>query len=251
MRIIKMKYFYGMRLRGFSPGCQPMEHFVERINSEAVSYHDVIIYDRPLPDEDVKHYSLTPVYGLEYSDNTGESFYDWFPTLEQVCLRITRELQNAYDRYCNEAPSADVTWVNRYLDCGNTAEVYVPGSDLFTRCEFSAPVESITSYIKKNQNAPVSIGKVIFRLTGVNCLDNEDVNRKVAYDDDEAYSYKERYAKAVKELEEDTKGMSIEDAYKYFKDNAEDDNANYYGNWVYVYTSKFNGKYLTFGVRMD
>lgn len=53
-----MKYFYGMRLRGFSPGCQP-EGAIERIDSE--EYHDIIVYDRMLLSEEVKHFSLTPL----------------------------------------------------------------------------------------------------------------------------------------------------------------------------------------------
>ena len=54
-----MKYKYGMRLRGFSIGCQPMNGFVERRDAECGSrYHDVIVYDRKLSDEEVSHYSL-------------------------------------------------------------------------------------------------------------------------------------------------------------------------------------------------
>ena len=111
-----MKYFYGMRLRGFSPGCQPMENFVNRIDSEVSTYHDVLVYEKPLSEEDIKHYSLVPVHGFEYTDNTGENFYDWFPSLEETCREIQHELEDIYDRYCKNYPEADVTWLNRYLD---------------------------------------------------------------------------------------------------------------------------------------
>ena len=54
------KFFYGMRLRGFSIGCQPKEGFVERIDPPMKwrNYWDIIIYDRRLTEEECKHYSL-------------------------------------------------------------------------------------------------------------------------------------------------------------------------------------------------
>ncbi|MCR5669651.1 MAG: hypothetical protein K6G10_01480 [Butyrivibrio sp.] len=54
-----MEYAYGMRLRGFSPGCQPMEGFVERRDSD--KFWDVIVYNRHLTDDEIRHYSLTPL----------------------------------------------------------------------------------------------------------------------------------------------------------------------------------------------
>lgn len=52
------KYFYGMRLRGFSPGCQPMEGLVGRIDDVSGKYHDILIYDRKLTDKEVRDYEL-------------------------------------------------------------------------------------------------------------------------------------------------------------------------------------------------
>lgn len=49
---------YGMRLRGFSIGCQPMKGFVKRIDDTTGNYHDILLYDRVLTDEEIKHYSL-------------------------------------------------------------------------------------------------------------------------------------------------------------------------------------------------
>lgn len=44
-----MKLFkYGMRLRGFSPGAQPKEHFVERRDDTTGLYHDIIVYSQRL-----------------------------------------------------------------------------------------------------------------------------------------------------------------------------------------------------------
>ncbi len=41
-------YKYGMRLRGFSIGCQPMIGLVRRENDPTGRYHDILIYSRPL-----------------------------------------------------------------------------------------------------------------------------------------------------------------------------------------------------------
>ena len=52
------RYYYGMRLRGFSPGCQPMNGLLDRIDSDMPRYHDVLIYDRPLTTDELKDYEL-------------------------------------------------------------------------------------------------------------------------------------------------------------------------------------------------
>ena len=51
-----MEYRYGMRLRGFSIGCQPKG--VIRCEDGGQKYWDIIVYDRELTDEEVRHYSL-------------------------------------------------------------------------------------------------------------------------------------------------------------------------------------------------
>lgn len=51
-------YKYGMRLRGFSIGCQPKEGFIRREDDQTGRYWDIIIYDRPLTDDETNHYSL-------------------------------------------------------------------------------------------------------------------------------------------------------------------------------------------------
>lgn len=53
-----MVYRYGMRLRGFSIGCQPMDGFIERIDSETDVYYDIVVYDRKLTDKEVRDYEL-------------------------------------------------------------------------------------------------------------------------------------------------------------------------------------------------
>ena len=50
------EYKYGMRRRGFSPGCQPKDGFVRREDSER--YWDVIVYNRELTEKETEQYEL-------------------------------------------------------------------------------------------------------------------------------------------------------------------------------------------------
>lgn len=52
------RYYYGMRLRGFSLGCQPIVGFVERFDDETNKYYDILVYDRPLLPTEVRDYGL-------------------------------------------------------------------------------------------------------------------------------------------------------------------------------------------------
>lgn len=56
-----MEYRYGMRMRGFSIGCQPKKGFVRREDDPSDKYYDIIVYDRPLTDEEVSGYELDEV----------------------------------------------------------------------------------------------------------------------------------------------------------------------------------------------
>ncbi len=51
-------YVYGMRLRGFSPGCQPKDGLLFRKDSPWKKYYDLLTYDRKLTDEELNHYDL-------------------------------------------------------------------------------------------------------------------------------------------------------------------------------------------------
>ena len=51
-------YKYGMRIRGFSIGAQPMEGFIRREESPYSRYWDILCYDRRLTDDELKHFSL-------------------------------------------------------------------------------------------------------------------------------------------------------------------------------------------------
>ncbi len=51
-------YDYGMRLRGFSPGCQPMKELLLVGDDPNGRYHDILSYARKLSDDDVTNYEL-------------------------------------------------------------------------------------------------------------------------------------------------------------------------------------------------
>lgn len=52
------EYRYGMRNRGFSPGCQPMKGFDHREDDPTGKYFDVLVYSRPLCEKEVMDYEL-------------------------------------------------------------------------------------------------------------------------------------------------------------------------------------------------
>lgn len=54
-------YLYGMRLRGFSPGCQPKQGLLWRQDDTTGLYWDIIVYDRPLTDEELRDYELDEI----------------------------------------------------------------------------------------------------------------------------------------------------------------------------------------------
>lgn len=54
-----MKYRYGMRLRGFSIGCQPSGVVSWKdTDKNETGYYSIIGYDRELTAEEMKNYSL-------------------------------------------------------------------------------------------------------------------------------------------------------------------------------------------------
>ena len=65
-----IEYYYGMRIRGFSPGCQPMDGFIERRDDWTGKYWDILAYDHELSKADCEHYSLEYI-AMEKSKNYG------------------------------------------------------------------------------------------------------------------------------------------------------------------------------------
>lgn len=64
-------YVYGMRLRGFSPGCQPMDG-LDAVMEGNKKYYNILIYNRELTDEEVRDYELDriPEEGDANANNT-------------------------------------------------------------------------------------------------------------------------------------------------------------------------------------
>lgn len=53
-----MEYKYGMRLRGFSPMCQPKDGFIRREDDTTGKYYDIIVYNRELTKKEIGDYEL-------------------------------------------------------------------------------------------------------------------------------------------------------------------------------------------------
>lgn len=56
----KREFYYGMRLRGYSPGCQP-KGVLRREDDTTGKYHDIIVYDRQLSADDIRDYELEEI----------------------------------------------------------------------------------------------------------------------------------------------------------------------------------------------
>lgn len=52
------KYKYGMRLRGFSLGCQPMEHLNDVRESDGDPYYSYLFYTEKLTEDQIRDYEL-------------------------------------------------------------------------------------------------------------------------------------------------------------------------------------------------
>ncbi len=63
-----MFYKYGMRLRGFSIGCQPTKNLWRVLDDKSGKYHNILIYTRPLNDHEQEEFEL---------DYLGEIGNDW------------------------------------------------------------------------------------------------------------------------------------------------------------------------------
>ena len=49
---------YGMRSRGYSIGCQPMNGLIKRHDDPTGTYYDILEYDRELTEDELFTYSL-------------------------------------------------------------------------------------------------------------------------------------------------------------------------------------------------
>lgn len=51
-------HVYGMRLRGFSPGAQPKDGWIETEEDPLGDYWNILVYNRKLTEEEAREYSL-------------------------------------------------------------------------------------------------------------------------------------------------------------------------------------------------
>ena len=51
-------FMYGMRLRPFSIGCQPMNGLIRVKDDKTGKYHDILVYNMPLEDRELEDYEL-------------------------------------------------------------------------------------------------------------------------------------------------------------------------------------------------
>lgn len=56
-----MEHRYGMRLRGFSPGCQPREGLLYGEDDISGKYWDILVYDRKLTEKELSEYDLEEI----------------------------------------------------------------------------------------------------------------------------------------------------------------------------------------------
>ena len=72
-------------------------------------------------------------YQYKIEDNNGDDAFCVCYSEEEALTEIESTMQTVWDLYCSMYPDKDVTWLNRYLDCGDTTEIYVPGTDEYTK----------------------------------------------------------------------------------------------------------------------
>lgn len=67
-----MEFRYGMRLRGFSIGCQPMNGFHRREDDVTGKYHDILVYGRQLTEQEVYACDLDELTWFALQETAGD-----------------------------------------------------------------------------------------------------------------------------------------------------------------------------------
>jgi hypothetical protein len=70
-----MVYKYGMRLRGFSIGCQPMNGLMLISDDPDHDYHDLLFYNHELTAKELDDFELDFIAALT-NEEYGELIYD-------------------------------------------------------------------------------------------------------------------------------------------------------------------------------
>ena len=69
-----MEFRYGMRLRGFSPGCQPMTGLIRREDDTTGKYHDILVYDGQLTEQEIKDYELDALTWFAAQEDSADAW---------------------------------------------------------------------------------------------------------------------------------------------------------------------------------
>lgn len=64
----KIKYRYGMRLRGASPGAQPRAGLLGIEEDPRGKYHNILVYSRRLTVEELKQYELDYLWREQWKE---------------------------------------------------------------------------------------------------------------------------------------------------------------------------------------
>lgn len=63
---------YGMRLRGYSIGCQPKKGLIDVLEPYDNNYYNVLVYDRELTESEMEDYELDFIMKNEKADSWEE-----------------------------------------------------------------------------------------------------------------------------------------------------------------------------------
>ena len=69
-----MEFKYGMRFRGFSIGCQPTTGFLRREDDITGKYHDIIVYDRQLTEQEITDYELDALTWFAVQEDSADAW---------------------------------------------------------------------------------------------------------------------------------------------------------------------------------
>ena len=120
------EYKYGMRLRGFAPGCQPMDGLVEAqegkcMGDSRMRYHNILLYNRKLTEDEIRDYELDDLNDVQRS-NLHRIRVDLGLTvreLAKLCDMSPRQMEY-YDQYVgklNRAACENVIKIAKVLKC--------------------------------------------------------------------------------------------------------------------------------------
>ena len=120
------EYKYGMRLRGFAPGCQPMEGLVEAQEGRCMGdsrrrYHNILLYNRKLTDDEIRDYELDDLNEVQRS-NLHRIRVDRGLTVRELAklADMSPRQMEYYDQYVgklNRAACENVIKIAKALKC--------------------------------------------------------------------------------------------------------------------------------------